>query len=149
MSTSLCQLNNPADPADLLSLQFYNSAALVNRGMGTVLRFEDMTKETIQSAIEFALKKTTQENAKKVSYSFRNRAQRPVETAIWWVEHVAATGGNPFAKPYSPFMNWYEYHLIDVYGCVAGVVIIFIFICALIIKMISRILCAKKSTKIE
>ncbi|KAJ6648180.1 UDP-glycosyltransferase UGT5 [Pseudolycoriella hygida] len=71
--------------------QFYNSAALVNRGMGIILEFQDITKTSVINAIQFALDKSTKKNAKKVSFSFKNRPQHPIETAVWWVEHVAST----------------------------------------------------------
>lgn len=114
--------------------------------MGTILDFEDLTKETVQNAIKFALDKSTQENANKVSYSFKNRAQRPVETAIWWVEHVAATSGVPLTKSNSTFMSWYEYHLIDVYVVVAGVVIISVSFGILFVKSVGGML-STKATK--
>lgn len=36
--------------------QFLNSAAFVNRGMGSILHYEDITKENLYEAIQFALK---------------------------------------------------------------------------------------------
>ncbi|XP_037048256.1 UDP-glycosyltransferase UGT5-like isoform X2 [Bradysia coprophila] len=135
-STEAAYCGVPVIATPIYGDQFYNSAALVNRGMGITLQFQDMTAETVQNAIEFALNKSTQENAKKVSFSFRNREKSPIESAVWWVEHVAATGGVPLTKGHSTFMSWYEYHLIDVYGVVASVVIAFIITFALTIKMI-------------
>ncbi|KAJ6648179.1 UDP-glycosyltransferase UGT5, partial [Pseudolycoriella hygida] len=99
--------------------QFLNSAAFVDRGMGKVVKYEEISKETMEEAIKFALDPQTQENAKKVSYSYRNRPKPALETAVWWVEHVAATGGAPLTNCHSTFMTWYEYHLLDVYGVVA------------------------------
>lgn len=110
-----------------------------------ILHFEDMTQETIQNAIKFALQKTTRENARKVSYSFRNREHRPIDTAIWWVEHVAATRGAPFTKLHSTFMNWFEYHLIDVYAVVAISVCSFLFICVSLKKMICSVFLRKEA----
>ncbi|KAG4074905.1 hypothetical protein HA402_009330 [Bradysia odoriphaga] len=100
--------------------QFLNSAAFVDRGMGRVVNYEDISMEAFENAIKFALQPSTQENAKKVSYSYRNRPKPVLETAVWWVEHVAATGGAPLTNCQSAFMAWYEYHLLDVYVVVAG-----------------------------
>lgn len=107
-------------------LQFLNSAAFVDRGMGKVVNYEDISKETFEDAIKFALDPNTQENAKKVSYSYKNRPKPVLDTAIWWVEHVAATGGAPLTNCHLTFMAWYEYHLIDVYTVVASGLVIFV-----------------------
>lgn len=127
--------------------QFLNSAAFVDRGMGKVVQYEDISKETIENAIRFALQPSTQENAKKVSYSYKNRPKPVLDTAVWWVEHVAATGGAPLTNTHSTFMTWYEYHLIDVYAVVICGLIIFI---ASWVWMIKRI-CGKSkpSSKVK
>lgn len=96
-------------------LQFTNAAAMVGRGMGTIVHFEDISKDTIIEAIKFALRPETQENARKVSYSYRNRIRTPKQTAVWWVEHVAATGGAPLTKSRSENMPFYTYYSLDVY----------------------------------
>lgn len=103
-----------------ISFQFLNSGALVNRGMGTIVHYEDITEDSITKAIAFALDDKTQENAKKVSYSFRNRLNSPLETAIWWAEHVAATGGAGLVKPYGTNLPGYIYHSFDIYTVLVG-----------------------------
>lgn len=128
-----------------MKLQFLNSAALVDRGMGKVVHYEDISKETIENAIKFALDTSTQENAKKVSYSYKNRPKPALETAVWWVEHVAATGGAPLINTHSTFMTWYEYHLLDVYAVLVSGLIIFI---ASWVWMIKRI-CGKSTTSLK
>lgn len=128
-------------------LQFLNSAAFVDRGMGKIVQYEDISKETFEDAIKFALDPNTQENAKKVSYSYKNRPKPVLETAVWWVEHVAATGGAPLTNCHSTFMTWYEYHLIDVYAVVVSGLVIFV---ASWVWMIKRI-CgkSKQSSKVK
>lgn len=101
-------------------LQFNNVANLADRGMGTILDFKNISKESVQSSISIALEPKIQENAKTVSYSFKNRAQHPLETAIWWVEHVAATRGAPLTTSHSTFMSWYEYHSVDVVALIVS-----------------------------
>lgn len=126
-------------------LQFYNVANLASRGMGTILEFQKISKESVSSAINFALQLSTQRSAKTVSYSFRNRAQQPLSTAIWWVEHVAVTRGAPLTTSHSPFMVWYEYHSIDVIVCILSSSIIFVAIWIWIIKKLCG--CNERSLK--
>lgn len=87
--------------------------------MGVVVHYEQITKETMQKAIQFALSPATQSNAKTVSYSFNNRILKPLDTAVWWVEHVAATKGAQLLKSNSVNMNGFAYHLLDVYAVLA------------------------------
>lgn len=55
------------------------------------------------------------ENAAKVSFAFRNRPLSPVDTSVWWIEYVIATGGMSFARtPYVVDMYWFTYHSVDV-----------------------------------
>lgn len=101
-----------------------NAAALVARGMGSIVEFSDISKETVIKAIDYALQPEIKENANKISLSYRNRIRTPKETAVWWVEHVVETNGAPFIKSYSTFMPAFSYYLLDVYFVVVlGVVI--------------------------
>lgn len=104
--------------------QFLNAAALVDRGMGVVVHYEDITYESIKSAIEKSLEPATQANAKQVSFSYKNRPQKPLDTAIWWVEYVAATGGAPLTKSSSTFLPAYIYHSLDIYAVVLPIVLV-------------------------
>lgn len=94
--------------------------------MGTILNFEDINKETVENAINLVLESNVQGNAKKISYSYKNRPQHPLETAIWWVEHVAATGGAQLTKSHSSYMSWYEYNSVDVVALLGSCFIIYV-----------------------
>lgn len=95
--------------------------------MGVVVHYEHITKEAMQKAIQFALSPDAQSNAKAVSYSFNKRVKKPLDTALWWVEHVAATKGAPLIQSNSIYMTGYAYHLLDVYAVLAvGISIIFL-----------------------
>ncbi|XP_062548930.1 UDP-glycosyltransferase UGT5-like [Armigeres subalbatus] len=94
--------------------QYNNAAAMEHRGMGVVLPYEQITRDTVYESLKKALEPTTMENAKQVSYSYRNRPMTPIQTAVWWCEHVIATGGLPLAKSHSTELPWYVYHLLDV-----------------------------------
>jgi len=57
--------------------------------------------------------------AKVVSHSFHHRPQQALHTAIWWVEHVAHTGGAPLLKPSAVEMSRFVYYSLDVYAVLA------------------------------
>lgn len=91
--------------------------------MGEIVHYEDIAQDTIKAAIAKALNPVSQENAKKVSFSYKNRPQSPIDTANWWVEHVAATGGVPLTKSSSTFLPGYIYYSFDVYATLLSVLL--------------------------
>ena len=60
----------------------------------------------------------TQEKAKQVAFSYRNRPKSVNETAIWWVEYVAATRGAPLLKSQLKNLNIISYHSFDIYATI-------------------------------
>lgn len=101
------------------TFQFLNAAGMVRRGMGVVVHYEQITKETMQKAIQFALSPATQSNAKTVQHSFNNRMVKPLDAAVWWVKHVAETKGAALTQSNSVYMSGFAYHLLDVYVVLA------------------------------
>lgn len=95
--------------------QFHNSAAAVSRGMGFLVNYEDITEQSMKSAINEALKPESMRNAKKVSYSYQNRLREPLETAVWWVEYVSATRGAPLLKSHATNLSAFAYYSFDIY----------------------------------
>lgn len=96
---------------------------MVSRGMGKIVHYEEINFETVTKAIYFGLQPKTQENAKLISYSFKNRINTPLETAIWWTEYVAKTHGAPLIKSHAVQLPWYVYHSVDVYVVIFAIII--------------------------
>lgn len=115
--TAYCGVPVVATPFD--GDQFLNSVAFVHRGAGVILPYEDFTTENIVKALKFALKPSTREVAKQISYSYTHRPMSPLETAVYWVEHTIATGG-AFMKPSTPDIPWYIVNGFDVYAVIIG-----------------------------
>lgn len=92
--------------------------------MGKIIHYEDISKEAMQDAVAFVLQPEIQENAKKISFSFRNRIKSPQETAVWWVEYVAATKGAPLIKSPSIHMSIFTYYSFDVYVSLTVIVML-------------------------
>ncbi|XP_031639046.1 UDP-glucuronosyltransferase 1-3-like [Contarinia nasturtii] len=116
--------------------QFRNAAAAKARGIGFIVPYEDITESTIKIAISNALSLETLQNAKKVSYSYRNRPKNPVETAVWWVEYVSATNGAPLLKSHSTNLPAFIYYSFDIYLTIATILIAIIgFIIYLVRKL--------------
>lgn len=123
-------------------VQYYNGAAFEHRGAGIILQYKDINEQTLSAAIQHALKPATMENAKKLSFSFRNRPRPPNETAVWWVEHVAATHGSPLLKSHAVYLSSFVYHSFDIY---LTLLVGFLACIYSWIWVIQRFCCAKKS----
>ena len=103
--------------------QYLNAAALHNRGMGVVLPYEKITKESVFSSLRKALDIRSAENAKRVSFSYKNRPLTPSEAAVWYSEYVISTNGAILTKSNSVIMNWFAYHSLDVYLAIFSVLL--------------------------
>lgn len=83
------------------------------------------------------------ENAKKISFSFTNRPMTPLNTALWWIEHVLATDGFELAKSNAMNMSWFTYHSVDVILVLFGGILLLL---AVIIFSIKKICCTTRRT---
>lgn len=54
-------------------------------------------------------------SARAVSSSYKNRPQKALDTAIWWVEYVAKTQGGPLLRSSSANMSAFVYYCLDIY----------------------------------
>lgn len=102
--------------------QHLNSAAFVNRGVGTVVSYEDIETENVLKALKFALKPTTAKNAKELAHSFNTRPMDPKDLAVFWVEHTAEMGERQakYVKPASVNKPWFIYYGLDVISVIIG-----------------------------
>jgi glucuronosyltransferase len=113
--------------------QFLNSAAMENRGMGVVLKYKDINRDSVFLSLRKALDPQMKKNAKKVSYSYTHRPMKPKEAAVYWSEYVIATKGAHLARPHTVDAHWLVYSVLDIYlfllatliGCVWGLVIFY------------------------
>jgi glucuronosyltransferase len=95
--------------------QFMNSAAMEKRGMGVILKYQDMNRDNVFQALRKALDSKMQENAKKVSYSYTHRPMTPKQAAIYWAEYVIATNGAHLTRPHAGDAHWLVYSVLDIY----------------------------------
>lgn len=101
--------------------QFLNSAAMESRGMGVVLKYQDISKDTVSNALRKALEPRMRHNAKQVSHSYTHRPMKPRESAVYWSEYVIATKGAHLSRPYAGDAHWIVYSGLDIYLFVLAV----------------------------
>lgn len=79
--------------------------------------------------------------AQKVSYEYRNRLASPLDTAVWWVEHVIATNGYELGKSRTFDMHWFVYHSVDVVVILLCLLVLFVWL----LKLLITAICCRKS----
>ncbi|KAH8282260.1 hypothetical protein KR054_006500 [Drosophila jambulina] len=104
--------------------QSLNIAALVQRGMAVQLGFKELNEESLYKAVTKALDPSFKLRAKEVASAYNSRIQAPLDTAIWWVEHVAETRGAPLTQPSAVYLSRFVYHSLDVYLVVALILLL-------------------------
>ncbi|KAH8412371.1 hypothetical protein KR009_001525 [Drosophila setifemur] len=109
--------------------QSLNIEALVQRGMALRLEFKKLEENYIYETLTRALDPSFKAKAKEVAASYNNRIQDPLETAIWWVEHVAETKGAPFVQPSAVHLSSFVYHSLDVYLVLILILLVPLLIC--------------------
>lgn len=82
--------------------------------------------------------------AKAVSIAYTHRQNTPLETAVYWAEHVAETGGT-LLQSEAIHLPWYIYYSVDVWAFVITVTIVISFLFVLLVKK----MCSKGFTKRE
>ncbi|XP_076274446.1 UDP-glycosyltransferase UGT5-like [Rhynchophorus ferrugineus] len=109
--------------------QRHNAHYLERSGGGLMLILAEATEEKLFNAIQTLLKPENQEKAKELSRRFKDRPLSPMDTAIYWIEHVARNKGGNHMRSTAIDLPFYQYFLLDV--------IAFLFIGALIYVYIS------------
>lgn len=87
-------------------------------------------------------------NAKAQSAKFRDRPLSPIDTAVYWVEHVARHKGAEHMRSPAINMPFYQYLLLDVISFLIVVTLFLIYVLYKITKLILLlVLSASRSSK--
>ncbi|KAG5326428.1 UD2A3 glucuronosyltransferase, partial [Pseudoatta argentina] len=121
--------------------QFHNSAAAETRGAAVVVAYDNLTEETLKSALNKVFNDTSyHENAQRLSKAYRDRPARPMETAIWWTEYIARGNGRFYFRSDSTGLSWYQRHLVDITLVLIIISMMFIYILFRLIKLLLTLL---------
>ncbi|XP_030745756.1 UDP-glucuronosyltransferase 2B13-like [Sitophilus oryzae] len=127
--------------------QLNNAKALENVGGGVVLYLQEVTEEKVYNALQTVLSAEYQLNAKALSSRFKDRPLPAMDTAVYWIEHVARHKGADHMR--SPAINlpFYQYFLIDVIAFLALVSLISSYLFFRISKVVLRSVLTRNKTK--
>ena len=81
------------------------------------------------------------DNAKKYGSVLMDQINKPLDRAVWWLEHIMRHPGMYIGKSGAHRLNWIQYNLLDVYGFIVAVVITIVYS----LKKLLALLCCRKT----
>ncbi|XP_021918120.1 UDP-glucuronosyltransferase 2C1-like isoform X3 [Zootermopsis nevadensis] len=131
----------------LFADQELNIRNCVSKGTAVMVLYDDVTKDSILSALQTVLHDPSyQKNAKELSRRFRDRPQSPLETAIFWTEYVIRHRGASHLRSAAVDLTWYQYLLLDVMTVIVMFVVVMLATTYFILKKLISI-CSGSLTK--
>ena len=130
---TLCH-QKPVVSIPVFSDQFINTKEVERLKFGIGIAYVDLNFERLFQALDRVLHdRIYTENARKYGQICNDQLTRPLDRAIWWIEHVmrhpkAYQGKNPVHK-----LHWFQYFLLDV-------LLFYLFIFYLVYKIFKWIL---------
>ncbi|XP_017477432.1 PREDICTED: UDP-glucuronosyltransferase-like [Rhagoletis zephyria] len=127
--------------------QSVNAYAIQNRGAGTILLYDDINEKNLLATLKEIRRKSYAEHAAALSHIFRNRDMKPLDKAVWWVEHLLQEQGKTAHKllqTKATKLNWFVYYSLDSVCILLGIVAAVIFIARVVLR---RLLAIFKQSK--
>ncbi|GLV43697.1 UDP-glycosyltransferase family 35 member B1 [Carabus blaptoides fortunei] len=122
-----------------------NMVRAVELGIGTSVAFDNITVETLTDAIrEVVNNKIYKVRATQRSRLLKDQPQRPLDTAMFWIEYVLRNKDTSHLKNPAIYLEWYQINMLDVHATLAGVVIL---VSALFYLLMKKLCCSKKAEK--
>lgn len=82
---------------------------------------------------------------KITSIRFKDRPQKPVDTAVWWVDYVMRHEDTSFLRPLAISLTWYQRRQLDVWGFLAVTFFAVLYIWIKLFRKIISSLCGGKN----
>ena len=138
---TLCH-QKPTVGIPLTGDQPLNAKEMERLGFGINLPYRDLTEEDLFTALDQVLHNPKYSEAAKAIGSLANdQINRPLDRAVWWIEHVIRhptmyAGRSPVHK-----LSWYQYFLLDV----LLFFVVIIFIAFKVLKLLFGLCCGKRN----
>ncbi|KAK9876731.1 hypothetical protein WA026_014969 [Henosepilachna vigintioctopunctata] len=116
-------------------------------GYGVLLEKKYITEETFRMKIQEIVNNPQYTlNAKKKSALMREQPVKPMDNAIFWIEHIIEFGEGSHLKNNGIGLAWYELYMLDIYCFFLGFTLLFLISIYFMTKIFMRILkiCMKR-----
>ncbi|XP_040823464.1 UDP-glucuronosyltransferase 2B13-like isoform X3 [Ochotona curzoniae] len=118
-----------------------NIIYMQTKGAAVMLDFKTMSSADLLSALKTVINDPSyKENVMTLSRIHHDQPMKPLDRAVFWIEHVMRHKGAKHLRVAAYDLTWYQYHSLDVIGfllaCVAIITFLFIKSCLLIYRTI-------------
>ncbi|XP_072946255.1 UDP-glucuronosyltransferase 2B15-like [Epargyreus clarus] len=134
----------------LVADQPYNIEKVVRFKVGLKLNIETFTEEDLRDAITTVIEdKSYRENLVKLRTLMYDQPQRPLERAIWWIEHVLRHGGGKHLRTPAANMSWVEYYELKLVSILLLSLSVALFVITIIMRWLYRKICCSVKIKVS
>ncbi|KAG9262135.1 UDP-glucuronosyltransferase 2C1-like isoform X1 [Astyanax mexicanus] len=124
-----------------------NLSKMKVRGAAKMVDIATLDKNSfLQTVKEVLHDPSYRENMQRLSRLHKDVPVKPLDNAVFWIEHVMRHGGAPHLRTESYKMPWYSYHSVDVLLFLLSVVSLIVFITYRVIRYCCCRLCMRRKT---
>ncbi|XP_050356517.1 UDP-glucosyltransferase 2-like [Nymphalis io] len=136
----------------MLGDQWYNAEKYVKHGIGMNLEIGTLTEDKFKNAIETVINdESYRQNIIKLRELMRDQPEAPLQRSVWWIEYAIRHGGAKHLRASSANISYAQYFELELVLIVLSVVfivfIVLIVVTVFILRIISKLLCAKNKVK--
>lgn len=125
-----------------------NILRMVENNIGVLLELNQLNSTMLVEGIRKTMTdRSMSESMERMSSLFRDRSQKPVDKAAWWVEFVIRNKGADFLKPKSINMSWYKLMNLDILLVCVLVSLVSICISFKMLKLCCGCCCRRRKLK--
>ncbi|XP_040822662.1 UDP-glucuronosyltransferase 2B14-like isoform X3 [Ochotona curzoniae] len=134
----------------LFGEQHDNIAYMTAKGAAVRLNWKTMSSEDLLNALRTVIHDPSyKENVMMLSRIHHDQPMKPLDTAVFWIEHVMRHKGAKHLRVAAHDLTWYQYHSLDVIGfllaCVTIPTYLVIKICLFVYQKLVKTEKKKKS----
>ncbi|XP_065146810.1 UDP glucuronosyltransferase 5 family, polypeptide D1 isoform X2 [Paramisgurnus dabryanus] len=130
--------------------QFDNLIRVQEKGGGAILKLSEINVHSFGRTLrELISNSSYRTNMQLISNLHRDQPMRPLDTAIFWIEHVIRHKGATHLHSEFYNMPWYSYHSVDVLMVLLSVFAVFTLTTVAFIRCLCYRLCCKQKLKNE
>ncbi|NP_001170967.1 UDP glucuronosyltransferase 5 family, polypeptide D1 [Danio rerio] len=130
--------------------QFDNLIRVQGKGAGKILKLSELNAEAFEQALRESLNDGSyKRNMQTLSTLHRDQPMRPLDTAIFWIEHVIRHKGATHLRSEFYKMPWYSYHSVDVFLVLFIVAAVCMLSTIAVIRYVCYKICCRRKSKSE
>ncbi|ENN79807.1 UDP-glycosyltransferase UGT4 [Dendroctonus ponderosae] len=106
-----------------------NAARCAKLGIAEVINFQKYTEEEFKEKVNLVLSDITyQQNIEKQNFIFEDQPISSLDKAIFWIEYVLRHNGTSHLNYAGVDVPFYQFYHLDIFGFLAAVIWVFIFV---------------------